>query len=155
MLIVKPPTPIQIGPPSHRSVFLAGSIDMGKAENWQSHVETALSDLEGTIWNPRRDDWDSSWKQSLDNPKFVEQVDWELNALESADIILMYFAPTSQAPITLLELGLFADKDWLIVCCPEGYWRKGNVDMVCNRHNIDTAPNLENLIEKARRRILG
>lgn len=150
MHVIKPPAPLML---TQTSVFLAGSIDMGMAEPWQSRVEAALSDMDITIWNPRRDDWDSSWKQSLDNSKFVEQVEWELKAQECADIILMYFSPTSQAPITLLELGLFADDGTLIVCCPEGYWRKGNVDVVCRRYNIPTASTLEGLIEMGRDKI--
>jgi hypothetical protein len=47
-------------------------------------------------------------------------------------VICVYFDPKGQSPITLLELGLFHDKD-IIVCCPEGFWRKGNVDVnVCH-----------------------
>ena len=36
----------------------------------------------------------------------------------------------ARAPITLLELGLFARSGKLIVCCPDGYWRKGNIEVV-------------------------
>lgn len=150
MNVIKAPAPLRLVQPCHQSLFLAGSIDMGMAEPWQSRVEVAMADMDVTIWNPRRDDWDSSWKQSLDNPKFVEQVDWELRGLECADVVLMYFSPTSQAPITLLELGLCADLGTLVVGCPEGYWRKGNVDMVCRRHNIPMAADLESLIELAK-----
>jgi len=85
-------------------VFLAGSIEMGKAENWQKRVAEALTDA--TVLNPRRDDWDSSWKQSIKNQKFRKQVEWELGAQQDADLILMHFEPGTQSPITLLELGL-------------------------------------------------
>jgi hypothetical protein len=33
------------------------------------------------VLNPRREDWDSSWIQSIDNPQFREQVEWEIYAL--------------------------------------------------------------------------
>jgi hypothetical protein len=46
----------------------------------------------------------------------------------------MYFAPETRAPNTLLELGLFARSGKLVVCCPEGYWRRGNVQVVCRRY---------------------
>ena len=59
-----------------------------------------------------------------------------------ADVIVMYFDPNTKSVVTMLELGLFAAKT-LIVICPEGFWRKGNVDMVCKRYNIGTASNLE------------
>lgn len=57
-----------------RSVFLAGSIDQGKAINWQQQITDALQDTSLTILNPRRDDWDSSWEQDISNDQFREQV---------------------------------------------------------------------------------
>lgn len=133
--VLKPPAPL---PPtrSQPSVFLAGSIEMGRADLWQDAVADALRDEPLTILNPRRDDWDANWEQSSANPQFVAQVTWELDAQERADLIAMYFAPETYAPITLLELGLFAASGKLLVCCPPGYWRKGNVDVVCARYGI-------------------
>ena len=124
-----------------KSVFLAGSIDNGEAENWQTKSENFLKQY-FTIFNPRRDDWDSSWDTTFENPQFFQQVMWELSAMEIADHILMYFAPNSKSPITLLELGMNANSDRLIVVCPSGFWRKGNVDMVCNYFDI---PQFEDL----------
>jgi len=109
---------------------------MGAAENWQSRLEKELSDLDVIIYNPRRDDWDSSWVQSIHNAQFVQQVEWELAALEKANIIAMYFDPNTKSPISLLELGLFARTGKMIVCCPEGFWRKGNVDIVCRKYSV-------------------
>lgn len=89
--ILKPPAPL---PPrfDRPSVFLAGSIEMGRAELWQDAVADALRDEPLTILNPRRDDWDASWEQSSANPQFVAQVTWELDAQERAGLIAMYFA---------------------------------------------------------------
>jgi nucleoside 2-deoxyribosyltransferase-like protein len=134
-----------------RRVFLAGSIEMGKAENWQERVASALSDASNlTILNPRRDNWDSSWAQSIHNPEFRGQVEWELAAQEIADVIFMYFAPDTKAPITLLELGLFARSGKLIVCCPDGFWRKGNVEVVCQRYGVKLYDSLEDAISSLR-----
>jgi len=132
------------------SIFLAGSIEMGKAKDWQTKVEEALADLDVLILNPRRDDWDSSWVESIENEQFVEQVEWELGAQETTDIICMYFNPDAQSPITLLELGLYLDPARLFVCCPEGFWRKGNVDIVCDRYGIFCTPDLDDLISTVR-----
>lgn len=130
-------------------IFLAGSIDMGKAVEWQGEVADALKDYDIIILNPRRDDWDSSWEQKIENDKFREQVEWELRGMENADIIVYYFDPDGQAPITLLELGLHAnDNKFKVVCCPDGFWRKGNVDIVCDRYNIDTVDDLSSLIDE-------
>ncbi len=137
-------------------VFLAGSIDQGQAVDWQSEVASALEDRPGTLLNPRRPDWDASWKQSADDPQFRAQVAWELDALEQADLIAMYFAPTSKAPISLLELGLFARpgdrRGAIVVACPEGYWRKGNVDIVCERYSAQRVDDLAGLIAALRNR---
>lgn len=141
--VLKPPAPLpaELG----RSLFLAGSIEMGRAADWQQQVAQALAHRELTILNPRRDAWDASWAQDLANPQFVAQVEWELEAQERADRILMYFAPDTQAPITLLELGLFGRSGKLVVCCPHGYWRKGNVDVVCARYGVPQLPTLDQL----------
>lgn len=144
MKVVKAPS--KFTPLTQKSVFLAGSIEMGKAENWQALVTNSLYDENLIILNPRRDDWDSSWKQSINNPQFKEQVEWELLAQEKADLIAMYFDKNTQSPITLLELGLFANSKKLIVCCPEGYYRKGNVDIVCRRYGVKQVSNLSQLI---------
>lgn len=119
---------------------------MGVAENWQERLTKELSDLDCTIFNPRRDDWDSSWEQSIHNEKFKEQVDWELNQLDQAKIIALYFDPSTKSPISLLELGLYAKTDKLVVCCPEGFWRKGNVEIVCERYGIPLFTDIDSFI---------
>lgn len=150
MNVIHPPAPIQI-PEGEKSIFLAGSIDMGGAEDWQARFIKGMEPLHGTILNPRRPDWDSSWEQTLENEKFVEQVNWEIDGLETAGLTAMYFAPNSQAPITLLELGLRARSGRIIVCCPEGYWRKGNVDIICTRFGLPQVPTFEDLLRECRR----
>jgi len=142
--IIKPPSPLQDG----FSVFLAGSIEMGSAGNWQTIVEQRLSHTKIIIFNPRRDDWDSSWMQNKDTPQFREQVEWELNAMEKADVIAMYFEPNTKSPVTLLELGLHARSGKMIVCCPEGFWRKGNVDIVCEKYDVEQVEALDELVER-------
>lgn len=145
--------PQPLPPAGGLSVFLAGSIDMGEAPPWQRDVVGALSEPGLSILNPRRPDWDASWSASIDDARFVEQVEWELAAMERADVIAMYFAPTSQAPITLLELGLFAESGKLIVCCPDGYFRKGNVDVVCRRYAVHQTHDLPALVRAVRARL--
>lgn len=139
MIEITPPQPLsKAGGPA---LFLAGSIEMGVAERWQERTVDALKDREVTIWNPRRPDWDSSWAQTSDNPKFVEQVSWELDGLYDANIIAFYFDPVTKSPITLMELGTVLGgpahfRPYTVVCCPEGFWRKGNVDIICQREIV-------------------
>lgn len=124
--------------PPHRrlanSVFLAGSIEMGKARDWQAEAIKLLDDHFAVIYNPRRPDWDSSWEQSIQNVEFRRQVDWELDMIAAADWVLFNFEPDTIAPISLMELGSRVDN--VVVCCPDEYFRKGNVDIFCYRHKI-------------------
>jgi hypothetical protein len=134
-------------------IFLAGSIEMGKAEDWQAVVTTSLKDLQCTVLNPRRPDWDSSWTQEMSNPQFREQVEWELSRLEIANIIVMYFAPGTMSPISLMELGLHVASGKVIVCCPPTFWRKGNVDITCARHRVRVYDNLDDMILRLKSKI--
>ena len=135
MIVHRPPTR-WVARPEVSTVFLAGSIEMGAAPDWQSALVRALEPRELTILDPRRAEWDASWRQSIEEPQFREQVEWELDGLDGADVIAMWFAPATRAPITLLELGLHARGGKLVVGCPDGYWRKGNVEVVCARHGV-------------------
>jgi hypothetical protein len=143
--VLKPPAPLDFDP-SQPSIFLAGSIEMGQAEDWQARFQASLNSADITILNPRRDAWDATWAQRIDNHQFRDQVEWELAAQERATLIAMYFAPATKAPVTLLELGLFARSGRLVVCCPDGYWRKGNVEIVCARYGVPLVESLDALI---------
>jgi hypothetical protein len=152
--VLKPPAPPALD--GHTpSVFLAGSIEMGRAVDWQEQVVRALQDLDVVVLNPRRDEWDASWEQSIDNPPFREQVEWELAGLERASVVACYFAPDTRSPVTLLELGLYARSGKLVVCCPEGYWRRGNVEVVCRRYGVPFVPTLAELVAEVRRRLMA
>jgi hypothetical protein len=59
----------------------------------------------------------------------------------------MYFDPNTKSPISLLELGLHAKEQKLVVLCPEGFWRKGNVDVVCEYYSINQVDTFDELIE--------
>ena len=144
----RPPQKLDLTP-DKPCVFLAGSIELGKAVDWQAEVTNALRDLDVFVLNPRRESWDESWSLSIESAQFREQVEWELAGMEKADLVIFYFAPETKAPVTLLELGLNARRK-AIVCCPDGYWRKGNVDVVCQWYGVPRVPTLEALIARTR-----
>lgn len=135
------------------TLFLAGTIDNGNSINWQKEVVQNLADFDISFLNPRRKDWDSSWKQTKENVAFKEQVDWELDYLENADFILMNFVKDSQSPISLLELGLFAENKNLVVVCSSGFWRRGNVEIVCERYNVPFYENIDQALAEIKRRL--
>lgn len=133
-----------------RAVFLAGSIEEGAAAAWQRDVVAALADADWTVLTPRRRNWDPTWEQRADKPEFRSQVEWELAGQERADAILLYFDPATRSPVSLLELGLFARSGKLLVVCPEGYWRKGNVDIACERYGVRQFATLEEAVAALR-----
>lgn len=124
-------------PDNTKSIFLAGSIEQGRAEDWQTAVTEELQDCEGTIFSPRRKDWDSTWSNTEEFKPFRDQVEWELEHINKADAVLFYFQPGTKSPISLLEYGLILgnrenQKIWTV--CPEGFWRKGNIDITARRY---------------------
>lgn len=135
------------------NIFLAGTISecIGKSD-WQLDVAKELDSFLVNIYNPRRKNWDSSWKCEKENSEFNEQVKWELDNIDKADIVCFYFAENSMSPITLLELGLCIgrnrmsyNKQKIIVYCDPSYLRKGNVEITLEKYNLEKY-NLEKLI---------
>lgn len=116
------------------SIFLAGTIDDGKSRNWQSEIiediGTKYDSDNITVYNPRRDDW------SDDNYAIEKQILWEQENLDKADYIFMNLESGSKSPISLLELGLYAQSNKLIVFCNDGFYRYTNVKLTCNKYNI-------------------
>ena len=152
VLEIKPPTAFEVAPAA-LVVFLAGSIDMGAAARWQVVVVEQLTEFDAIALNPRRDGWDSSWSQSSADPRFREQVEWELDGLSRADVIAMWLEPSSRSPVSLLELGLHASGGKLIVGCPLGFWRRGNVEVVCERFEIPLCETFEAFVAAIKLRL--
>ncbi|KAJ7754963.1 hypothetical protein DFH07DRAFT_822300 [Mycena maculata] len=138
-----------------KSIFLAGSIEMGAVEDWQTALTAKLAHLPITIMNPRRDHWDGSWVQDISNPAFKEQVDWELDSQDRADVIALFFHPDTNAPISLLEFGLYAPSGKMIVCCPEGFYRRGNVQIVCDRFRVEFVDSIDELTARVIKKLEG
>lgn len=137
-------------------IFLAGTIDNGDSEDWQAIARKYLIrnfDKIGytkkrlLVLNPRRVEWDASWEQKFESPQFFQQVSWEIDAMEKSNLIIMNFLPESKSPISLLELGLFAKSGKMMVCCPDEFYRSGNVQIVCNKFNIPLFKTLSELLE--------
>ncbi|KAM5534633.1 hypothetical protein V8D89_011645 [Ganoderma adspersum] len=132
-----------------RSVFLAGSI----VDNWQDEIVLRLEHLPITIFNPLRRDWDSTWVVRKSDPRFYEQVRWELDAQERADVITVYLHPSTPSPISLLELGLSSRTGKVVVCCPDGFGWKGNVEVVCERYGIPLVGTFEEFVDRVIERV--
>ncbi|KXH44219.1 hypothetical protein CNYM01_08547 [Colletotrichum nymphaeae SA-01] len=129
-----------------KTIFLAGTTSK---RDWRKDVANSLAHLPVVIFDPFRPDWDSTWKEDVSDERFSNQVKWELDMQERADIIIVYFEPETEGHISLLELGLCArSKGKVIVACPEGYKKRGNVQVVCSRYEIPFVESFEELIQK-------
>lgn len=145
--------PTEFGRYTKPSLFLAGSIEQNKAEQWQKKVIEQFKDVDDMfILNPRREIWtDDMGAAAMD-----QQVNWELDALARTDAAIMYFSPGTLSPISLLELGMFAGANEtgcvlnrMVVCCPDGFWRKDNVRIVCNRAGIPFMTDFDKALDRA------
>jgi len=130
--------------PIGKTVFLAGSIEMGKAIDWQKNMIDSFGG-NNTFFNPRRDDWDNSWKQTLEDENFCNQVNWELDHLEDADIIFFYIDPKTTSPVTLIEFGIHvkSNPEKIICCCPDGFYRKGNLQITGKKYGVEILNTLD------------
>lgn len=133
---------MQVIYPNTKSVFLAGTIDNGNSFNWQESIVNRCQDLDITFYNPRRKQWtDSPLPYQLEY-----QIKWEQEHLDNADIIIMCLLDDSKSPISLLELGLYAQSGKLIVFCNPEFYRYTNVKLTCQKYNIPLYKvNLDNM----------
>lgn len=120
-----------------KSVFLAGTTSKVDKHDWRESLSSSLSNLPITIYNPYRADWDSTWHEDVDFAPYREQVLWELAKQALADLVVVYFHPATQAPVSLLEFGLSAQIPGKVIAVyPRGYWKRGNVEIVCQKFGL-------------------
>ena len=126
-------TDLYSGPKKDVKIFLAGTIDEGKSNNWQNYIIEILGTLYDsshiTVFNPRR----NIWAYDCDIHK---QIEWEQKKLDEADHIFMILEESSKSPISLLELGLYAKSKKITVFCTENFYRFENVEETCKKHGI-------------------
>jgi len=113
-------------------LFLAGSIEQGKAEDWQALTVKALTNYTVDIYNPRVAKWDDKLEQTIMCDAFREQVIWEQRYLAKCEYVLFNFIGDTKSPISLLELGQCCNStgQQVIVVCPPEFWRRGNIELV-------------------------
>jgi len=150
--VVQAPDPFTPNP-SMKALFLSGSGPTETSGDWRMAISTSLSHLPITILNPWRDDWNSSWTEDITCDNFKQQTNWELDMMWNADVIAVYLDQDTQAPISLLELGLFASSGKVVVCCQPGYWKRGNVQVVCERFKIELCETFDDLLRSIERKL--
>jgi hypothetical protein len=130
------------------SLFLAGSIEMGRAIQWQQCMADHLKDLPITICNPRRKGWLDPKKvpAKVYEASMQQQVQWELSALENVSVICFFFDHATTSPVTMLELGLWAASGKVVVSCHDSFHKAPNVHITCERYNIPCCRSFKELI---------
>ena len=66
----------------------------------------------------------------------------------------MYFAPGSQSPVSMLEFGLYARSSKLMTVCPDGFWRKGNIDIVSEKYKVKNYQTIDVLLSELKNMIV-
>jgi hypothetical protein len=127
------------------SIFLAGITTSTEGPDWRQALTDALINYPVTIFNPNRPDWDSTWREDFSDKRWAEQVSWELDMQEAADMLVFMFHRATEAPISLMELGLAVRTKPVIVCAHHEYRKRGNVDAVCRRYGIKLLSSEEEL----------
>ncbi|POR39251.1 Uncharacterized protein TPAR_00554 [Tolypocladium paradoxum] len=146
--------PSEEPPRGIKSVFLAGTTSRVDTTDWRETLTSLLSETPITIYNPYLPDWDSTWRENIDFAPYRQQVEWELDKQDRADMVVLYFHPATQAPISLLEFGLCARAAGkAIVYCPEGYWKRGNVQIVCQKFGIEMVESIAGLRDAVMKRM--
>jgi len=129
-----------------KSMFLAGTTTAVGNVDWREVLSASLSEYPVTIFNPNRPDWDSTWREDITFDPYREQVLWELDKQTRADLVVVYFHPATVAPISLLEFGLSAQVPGKVIAiAPEGYSKRGNVQLVCQKFGIEFLENIDKL----------
>jgi len=127
-------------------VYLAGAIDMGDAENWQQDVISRFAGIEEMVLlNPRRSKFTDAMEQA--------QIEWELEAMDDADLIFMWFPKESEAPISLLEMGLYLRSGKLLLGVEVGYYRQRNIELTARRYNVTVFYSLDDLVQQVKNRL--
>jgi hypothetical protein len=154
-------TPETVNPTfSGLRLFLGGSIEQGKAADWQADVVEYIDhnsyDQTVTIFNPRRKNWDPSLPNTIESETFACQVNFELDSIILADAVLIHFEEDTLSPISLLEFGFLAggnyhgDLNKTVVSCGKKFWRRGNLEVMCDRFKIPLFESLSDALIELR-----
>lgn len=147
-LVQAPERPQLVG---KKSIFLAGTTTSTSAtQDWRTSLTHALGNYPIAIFNPCRPDWDWRWTENSSDSRWTEQVEWELDMLDAADLVVVLLSGATSAPISMLELGLVVGRKpgGVIVCAEPEYSKRGNVMAVCERFGAPVVSNQEALAQE-------
>ncbi|WP_405414549.1 nucleoside 2-deoxyribosyltransferase domain-containing protein [Maribacter sp. Asnod1-A12] len=120
---------------NQRSIFLAGSMDHKQEVSWRDEISAEFGTY--SIFDPTNNNHDH-----LNVKEMKRHINWELNALQLSDMILLNFLPNALSPISLIELGLYVNSEKLIVICPKEFYKSNYVHTLCDKYNTPIFNNI-------------
>ena len=64
-------------------------------------------------------------------------------------VVVVYLNAQAKAIITLLELGYVLGLGRKVIMgCEKGFWKRGNVDIICGRCGVDIYDTLDEVVER-------
>ncbi len=126
---------------SKKLVFLAGSMCIDKEDNWRKNViKNYANDFD--FIDPTNEN-----HNLLNDSLMKKHINWELEGLELSDIIFMNLLPESKSPISMVELGLYARSNKLIICCPENFYQYRYINALAKKYNVTLFSELDKGIQ--------
>ncbi len=130
-------------------VYLGGTMDFGSSENdWQQKFIDGLVKLtdplrgllmiRGASWiifNPHVPAT-QNLAPTLDNPEFVQTMQWRMQMMDLADFVFINLMNKSVSPVPVLEFGSLVTSGKLVVRCGEQYQIYSQIRMYCEKYNI-------------------
>ena len=135
------------------TVFLAGSIKIGKATKQQIAFTLALLDLLVTVFNLRCNNQNLTQKQDILHLKFNKQVIQKYNCLNKVNVIAIYFKPSTLSSISLLELGKYTKSRKIVVYCLDRFQKRGNIQIEYYQKRVLLVETIEKLRDYTRERL--
>jgi hypothetical protein len=130
-------------------IYLGGTVDFGSQENdWQGKFMQGMINLtdpyKGLIMfknaniiflNPKIYPT-SNAAPALDNPEFVQQMQWRLQMQDMADVVFLNLLMKSKSYVPILEFGSLVQSNKLIVRASENYLLYPQIRLYCEKFNI-------------------
>lgn len=130
-------------------LYLGGTMDFGSADNdWQTKFCNAMVNLtdplkgllmyKNTNWiifNPHVP-FQSPAAPNLDNPAFVQTMQWRMSSQDMADIVFLNIMNKSQSLSPILEFGSNLQSGKLIVRCGDQHVMYSQIRLYCEKYNV-------------------
>ncbi|CAL2083375.1 nucleoside 2-deoxyribosyltransferase domain-containing protein [Tenacibaculum sp. 190524A02b] len=121
---------------NYQYYFLAGSIDYQSKTPWRKTI-IEKSSKRIHFFDPTNKN-----HHNLSDTEMKNQIEWELNTLELSDKIILNFLGYSKSPISLVEMGLYAQSGKLIIICPPEFYQNRYMYPLASKYNIPLFKNL-------------